>query len=280
MPSVYLEMGWPLEAWEKGVTTAANKLIEMGIADSARLGVEGTSYGGVSKPKHSHLPALEALTKVGDAFAAAPEPIRIHFDVGGLTDYQTNPPNPYIIQANLARGGKSRSETLACVDAATGAIVECLTGGIQRPMPGQYPLFPGTVGWKTGFRFMRDELLGFDRNRKDMFRYVLFAHFLGMPKEPCLNVNGTANFVCQDAPDAPGKPNLFHVPVTNSGIADFPGGDFMVALGGFDDENKVPVGTRFMQAGTLLHEFGHTGWLTHSGPLPRIRTAIPRISAR
>jgi dipeptidyl aminopeptidase/acylaminoacyl peptidase len=46
MPSVYLEMGWPVEAWEKGVTTAANKLIEMGVADSARLGVEGTSYGG------------------------------------------------------------------------------------------------------------------------------------------------------------------------------------------------------------------------------------------
>ena len=39
-------MGWPVEAWKKGVTAAANKLIERGIADSARLGVEGTSYGG------------------------------------------------------------------------------------------------------------------------------------------------------------------------------------------------------------------------------------------
>jgi dipeptidyl aminopeptidase/acylaminoacyl peptidase len=46
MPSVHLEMGWPVEAWKKGVTAAANKLIERGIADSARLGVEGTSYGG------------------------------------------------------------------------------------------------------------------------------------------------------------------------------------------------------------------------------------------
>ena len=30
----------------KGVTSAANKLIEMGIADSSKLGVHGTSYGG------------------------------------------------------------------------------------------------------------------------------------------------------------------------------------------------------------------------------------------
>jgi hypothetical protein len=30
----------------KGVTSAANLLIERGVADSARLGVHGTSYGG------------------------------------------------------------------------------------------------------------------------------------------------------------------------------------------------------------------------------------------
>jgi dipeptidyl aminopeptidase/acylaminoacyl peptidase len=30
----------------KGVTAAANKLIEMGISDPERLGVQGTSYGG------------------------------------------------------------------------------------------------------------------------------------------------------------------------------------------------------------------------------------------
>ena len=68
---------------------------------------------------------------------------------------------------------------------------------------------PGTVGWKTGFRFLRDSPISlsddaceaaerdgnpatvcerrFDRNRKDMFRYVLFAHALGIPKEPCID---------------------------------------------------------------------------------------------
>jgi dipeptidyl aminopeptidase/acylaminoacyl peptidase len=45
-PSVNLVVGRPGEAWVKGVTSAANKLIDMGIADPDRLGVHGTSYGG------------------------------------------------------------------------------------------------------------------------------------------------------------------------------------------------------------------------------------------
>ncbi len=45
-PTVVFETGFPGEAWLKGVTSAANSLIEGGIADSARLGVFGTSYGG------------------------------------------------------------------------------------------------------------------------------------------------------------------------------------------------------------------------------------------
>lgn len=45
-PSVSFDIGYPGEAWLKGVTASANKLIEMGIADSSKLGVHGTSYGG------------------------------------------------------------------------------------------------------------------------------------------------------------------------------------------------------------------------------------------
>ena len=45
-PSVHLERGYPGEAWVKGVTAAANRVIEMGVADPDRLGVHGTSYGG------------------------------------------------------------------------------------------------------------------------------------------------------------------------------------------------------------------------------------------
>ena len=45
-PSVNLVVGRPGESWAKGVTAAANRLIDMGIADAERLGVHGTSYGG------------------------------------------------------------------------------------------------------------------------------------------------------------------------------------------------------------------------------------------
>ncbi len=45
-PSVNLVQGRPGEAWVKGVTTAANRLVDLGIADPDRLGVHGTSYGG------------------------------------------------------------------------------------------------------------------------------------------------------------------------------------------------------------------------------------------
>ncbi len=45
-PSVNLVVGRPGESWAKGLTAAANKLIDMGVADPDRLGVHGTSYGG------------------------------------------------------------------------------------------------------------------------------------------------------------------------------------------------------------------------------------------
>jgi dipeptidyl aminopeptidase/acylaminoacyl peptidase len=45
-PSVSFETGYPGEAWLKSVTAAANRLIDLGIADGDRLGVHGTSYGG------------------------------------------------------------------------------------------------------------------------------------------------------------------------------------------------------------------------------------------
>jgi hypothetical protein len=258
-----------LDVWERSATTILDpnnqplpNLQAMGADPNVKdvfaevaymTAAAGTSYGGVVKPAHSHLPPESALNMVGEAFANAPTPVRVHFDVGG--NYQHNPPNPYVIPASLARGGKVISETLACPDPVNGQLKECA----PNQMPGQYPRHPGTVGWKTGFRFLRDELLGFDRNRKDMFRYVLFAHSLGIPVESCLKPDGTSDFVCQDT-----NPN-FHVPVTNSAIGDFPGGDLLVTLGHFDDADGFPVGSPFMQGSTTMHEWGHTFELTHTG---------------
>ena len=45
-PSVSFETGYPGEAWEKGVLSAVNSLIERGLVDEKQLGVFGTSYGG------------------------------------------------------------------------------------------------------------------------------------------------------------------------------------------------------------------------------------------
>jgi len=61
-PSVDLEIGFPGEAWTKGVTTAINSLIDQGMVDGKRLGVHGTSYGGY---------ATNLLITQTDRFAAA-----------------------------------------------------------------------------------------------------------------------------------------------------------------------------------------------------------------
>jgi hypothetical protein len=248
---------------------------------------EGTTYGGVPKPQHTHRPRLEALNLVGDTLKNAPvsnpdgvNGINVHFDVG--QDYQFDPPNPYIVPSEFARGGKNMSETALCpnpADPVNGPPVECvLPDGSQGPMPGQYPDFPGTVGYMTGLRFVQ-ELLGFDRNRKDIYRYLFSGHFLGLPQEACQ---------LPDGPDPDTEPDgndencqltnpKFHIPRTNSGIAEYPGKHFMVTLGGFDDEEGKPVGTADMQAGTILHEFGHTVELTHAGPRqnPRLENCLP-----
>ena len=78
-PSVDLEIGFPGEAWMKGVTAAANTLIERGIADPDRLGVHGTSYGGY---------ATNLLITQTDRFAAA---INISGKVDMISFYTDSP---------------------------------------------------------------------------------------------------------------------------------------------------------------------------------------------
>jgi probable HAF family extracellular repeat protein len=74
------------------------------------------------------------------------------------------------------------------------------------------------------------------------FRYALFVH----------------NYVCPDCPAG------------SSGIAELPGNDFLVSLGGASADTKWwagthPVGNRDQQAGTFMHELGHTLGLHHGG---------------
>jgi hypothetical protein len=243
---------------------------------------------------HSHLPAQEALDLVARAFRnGAPRqrtrygsgftgPINVHFDIGAnyqapYLDPATGQPYPplptseacqaswqprcAIVPAAVARGGEEILETAACTSDGSGE-------------PGcAFPDFPGTVGWKSAFRFYRDQPIAypappastpseeaaclaagnacvrrFDRNRKDIFHYALFAHALGLPRA------GT------DDPATPFDERV--TPKNTSGIADPPGGDLMVTLGLWDNF----VGTPFMQASTLLHELGHNFGFRHGGP--------------
>jgi dipeptidyl aminopeptidase/acylaminoacyl peptidase len=61
-PSVDLHIGYPGEAWVKGVTDGINSLEQKGLVDGTKLGVEGTSYGGY---------ATNLLIAQTDRFAAA-----------------------------------------------------------------------------------------------------------------------------------------------------------------------------------------------------------------
>ena len=99
-----------------------------------------------SGANHTHRPLPGALTKVTAAFAA--KSIAIHFDVGE-------------------------------------ALPETSCGAIQTPTC-PFPAYPGTVSWKNGFQLIKNGGAGapprFDRNRKDIFHYALFAHALGLAK--------------------------------------------------------------------------------------------------
>jgi hypothetical protein len=100
------------------------------------------------------------------------------------------------------------------------------------------------VGWKSGFRALKDRY--FRHNRKDIFRYVVFAHALGLASPP---------------PATPATPR------STSGIADLPGGDALITLGLWRSDNigDDQVGSVEQQAGTLIHELGHTLGLRHAG---------------
>ena len=271
--------------------------IELGYMKTEDQTIYG---GGAAKDPHTHLPTPAAIKLMGDAFKNAPVPnpdggngIKLHVDVGANQEYQTGEVSQYIVPEALARGGEALDESITTAGCTR-------VPGVDSVWSCQFSDYPGTVGWKTGFRYIKDEVIGttdgspvpeppadangddpcdepdskcvkrFDANRSDMFHYAFFAHAVGMPKSlnACLDVSNPAAPV--EVPDVDGfcpaplvENPAFFTPRTNSGIADFPGRDILVTLGAFSDRYGLPGGTDFMVASTFFHELGHNIDLRH-----------------
>ena len=258
------------------------------------------------KPAHTHRPSPEALQMMADAFKTAPTPITVHFDIGNVDadpGYASGVAAGYILPGYLARGGESLDERRT----------QCVRDAGSPPWMCQFSGNPGTLGWKTGFRYVRDEVLGsapaptadqndvcetpsspyygqdgpgqpcerrFDRNRKDTFHYAFFAHALGLPRAqmPCVSSAGDPTGVDPDTllcRTGDVENPEFRIPKTTSGVGDFPGGDVLITLGGFQDIDGKPTGTSFMQASTLMHELGHNFARRHSGEASTLAVPNP-----
>ncbi len=202
--------------------------------------------------EHVHIPKYDALSAIGQTFAL--HGITMHFDVG-KTEY---PGFPFIVPPAYARGGDVIDESkILCHPSPT---TKC---AFNKP----YSVLSwkkGTHAISAGFRVLGIER-HFDRNRKDIFRYALFAHALAGP------------FNSAGVPLSPD-------PGSTSGVADGPGADLMITMGlwRFDDplgcdfhiDCSDQTGTAQQQAGTFMHELGHTFGLSHAGLL-RTPNCIP-----
>src|SRR4030095_2221297 len=153
---------------------------------------------------HNHLPNAAVLRLVGDAYKNAPVAnpgdgttgIVPHCDVG--PNYSSLGPdyvpdavtNSYLVLPAYSRGGELINEA-------------------DEP-GGQFPGYPGTVSWKIGYQILRDAPENedgsamsdaamnacnstaancrrrFDQDRMNFFHYVLYAHYRGKAKEPCV----------------------------------------------------------------------------------------------
>ena len=183
-------------------------------------GWDPNTTGQVPTPgPHNHLPPPAVLKSIAEALKNSPvanpngiSGVAAHFDVGPLAayhalgpDYGSTDADSYLVSTG-ARGGELIRE-VACVNSPT---LTC-----------QFPKFPGTVSWKIGFQVLRDapvapngaELTAaeadaclatggcrqrFDLVRKDIFHYVLNAHGRGIPKNPCVNADGTPDMACRE----------------------------------------------------------------------------------
>ncbi len=202
---------------------------------------------------HSHCPLLGAIQTVVQSFANAPNAnvdgttgIQLHIDIGNL---YSQPPLPAIGFAT------SVPRTLFPAGSVTGNFGNFGGGGNQIAEAGNLIVdWDGATGnAATNFFALKN----FNSQRDPIFRYGLFVHQT--------NLRQAAN------------------DCTSGWAKGIPGVNFLVSLGGTNAGNPaaVPpippapcwaadaggnsVGNQNQQAGTLMHEFGHTLGLGHGG---------------
>lgn len=178
-----------LDAWEdaKGYTDIKDgKWVALPDADKTTKDLYVQidylkNTGTTSGPKHSHLPRLDSLTKIGAAFGnskagnAAGNGIKVHFDVGN--NYQGS---TYIVPQTYTPPGAASSIAAAGGNAIDEDSITCTTETTtlcQFPYS-TYPI-PGIVSWKAGVTLAKNQF--FQHGRKDSYHYILIGHALGLP---------------------------------------------------------------------------------------------------
>ena len=117
------------------------------------------------------------------------------------------------------------------------------------------------VGWKRGFEALKQEEQLFNHNRRHIFRFGLFAHSMGLPRD-------------DDSTTPTINESKWPRSVSGASDAGDGGGDFIITLGQWDNN----TGTEFVQKATFVHEFGHTIGLRHGGE--QSTATIPSVNCK
>ena len=232
-----------LDVWEQaGVDTDNDGVIDLDIAAMGAHPLRKDIFleiDHLQAANHSHRPMVLALTDLVTAFANAPTAnpdgttgIQIHVDAGNVLN------------------GVGVRQTVVGMGGAAGNFGD-FGGGNAIPELGNQIIeaFEDAFGDETDFADLR--AANFNSLRETVFRYAIFGHQTNARRQ---------FFDC------------------TSGVASRTRRDFMITLGGFNsanvecstrdplnNNNNQPVGSRTEQAGTLMHELGHTLGLRHGG---------------